>query len=102
MFTRFAKFRPFEPQRVAARWGKVMLSNDNLPGRRRAARGLRSPPPTLVCHWFLKDSEGRLECSWETADLEEGSVGRPGCHLTVTQKLEAMSLVAHRSLAVGA
>jgi hypothetical protein len=103
MFARLAKFRSFEPQRVAARWGEVMHSNDNLPGRRRPAGERRSPPPALACHWSLNDSDGRLECRWETVDLEEGSVGRPGCHLPVTQELEATSLVAHRSLAaVGA
>jgi hypothetical protein len=103
MFTRLAKFRPLEPQRVMPRWCKVMHSNDNLPGRRRPAGELRSPPPALACHWFLSESDGRLECRWEPADLEEGSVGRARCHLPVTQKLEAMSLVAHRSLAaVGA
>lgn len=42
MFTRLAKFRPFEPRRVAARWCGVMHSNDNLPvvAARRASAGL--------------------------------------------------------------
>jgi len=71
MFTRLAKFRPFEPQRVAARWCKVTHSNDNLPGRRRPAGERRSPPPALACHWSLSDSDGRLECRWEPVDAEE-------------------------------
>jgi hypothetical protein len=99
MFTRLAKFRPFEPQRVMPRWCKVMHSNDNLPGRRRPAGELRSPPPALACHWSLNESDGRLECHWETTDLEEGSVGHPGRYPWATQKYEANPAVEHRSLA---
>jgi hypothetical protein len=47
MFTRLAKYRLFEPQRVMARWCKAVHSNDNLPGRRRPAGGLRSPPTSV-------------------------------------------------------
>jgi hypothetical protein len=99
MFTRLAEFRPFEPQRAAAQWGKVMHSNDNLPGRRRPAGERRSPPPALACHWSLNESDGRLECHWETTDLEEGSVGHPGRSLWATPRYEAEPAVAHRSLA---
>jgi len=72
MFKRLAKFRPFEPRRVAARGCGIMHSNDNLPGLRRPAGERQSPPPALACHWYLNESDGRLECRWETADLEEG------------------------------
>jgi hypothetical protein len=103
MFIRLAKFRPFEPQRVMARWCNAVHSNDNRPSRRRPAGEFRSRPPALVCHWFLSESDGRLECRWEPADLEEGAVGRARCHLAVIRKLEAVPLVEHRSLAaVGA
>jgi len=85
MFTRLAKFRPFERPRVIARWCKAVHSNDNPPGRRRPAGELRSPPPALACRWSLNESDGRLECHWETADLEEGSVGHPRRYLWATQ-----------------
>jgi hypothetical protein len=71
MFTRLAKFRPFEPRRMASRWCGVMHSNDNLPDRRRPAGERRSPPPALACRWYLNDRDGRLECRWQTAELEE-------------------------------
>jgi len=103
MFTRLAKFRPFERPRVIARWCKAVHSNDNLPGRRRPAGELRSPPPALTCHWSISCSDGRLECRWEAAELGKIPADPASSHRTVTQKLEAMSFVAHRSLAaVGA
>jgi hypothetical protein len=76
MFTRLAKFQPFESQRGMLRCGKAMHSNDNLPGRRPAGER-RSPPSALACHWHLNQSDDRLECHWETTDLEEGSAGIP-------------------------
>jgi hypothetical protein len=96
MFTRLAKFRPFEPQREMPRWCEAMHSNDNLPGRRRPAGKRRSPPPALACHWSLSDSDGRLECYWETADLEEGSVDHPGRSFGCS-RYEAKPTAAHRS-----
>jgi hypothetical protein len=99
MFTRLAKFRTFKPQRVMPLWGKTVHSNDNLPGRRRPAGERRSPPPALACHWYLNESDGRLECHWETTDLEEGSVGHLGRYLWATQKYRARPAVPHRSLA---
>lgn len=89
MFTRLARFRLFEPQRVMPRWGRAMHSNDNLPGLRRSAGGLRSPTPTLACHWHLNEGDGRLECHWEATDLEEGFVGRLGHDLRATQKYQS-------------
>jgi len=77
MFTRLAKFQPFESQRGMLRCGKAMHSNDNLPGRRRPAGERRSPPSALACYWHLNQSDDRLECHWETTDLEEGSAGIP-------------------------
>jgi hypothetical protein len=76
MFKRLAKFRPFEPARVMPRWGKAMHSNDNLLGRRRPAGERRPPPPALACHWSLSDSDGRLECRWETVGVEEAPADR--------------------------
>src|ERR1019366_3962258 len=97
MFTRLAKFRSFEPQRRAARWRKAMHSNDNLPGRCRPAGELRSPPPALACHWYLNDRDGRLECHWETADLEEGPSATQGAISGLPKPA-----FAHRSLAQAA
>src|ERR1700675_145143 len=97
MFTRLAKIRPFEPQRVAARWGKVMHSNDNLPGLRRPAGELRSPPPALACHWSLNESDGRLECRWEVVDIEEVPADRV---TNALPKSRGEASVAHRSLAL--
>ena len=99
MFTRLAKFRLFEPQRMMPLWGTIVHSNDNLPGRRRPASERRSPPPALACHWYLNKSDGRLECHWETTDLEEGSVRHLGRYLWATQKYQAKAAVPHRSLA---
>jgi hypothetical protein len=101
MFTRLAKFRPFEPSQVIPRGTKAAYSNDNLPGRRRPAGERRSPPPALACHWHLNESDGRLECHWEATDLEEGSVGL-GHDLRATQKYLAKPAVPHRSLAQAA
>ena len=99
MFTRLARFRLFEPPRVIPRVTKAAYSNDNLLGRRRSAGERRSPPPALACHWSLNESDGRLECHWETTNLEEGSVGHPGRYPWATQKYEANPAVEHRSLA---
>ena len=96
MFTRLAKFRPFESWRVAARWCEVIHSNDKLPGRRRPAGERRSPPPALACHWHLNEGDGRLECHWEAMDLEEGSVAHLGYDLRATQKYRAKPAVPHR------
>ena len=85
MFTRLAKFRPFEPQRVMPRWRKAMYSNDNLPGRRRLAGELRSPPPALACHWSLNESDGRLECHWERRTSKRGPSATQRRYLWATQ-----------------
>jgi hypothetical protein len=98
MFTRLARFRLFELPRVIPRGTKAAYSNDNLPGRRRPAGGRRSPPPALACHWHLNEGDGRLECHWEAADLEEESVGHLGYDLRVAQKYQAKPAIPHRSL----
>jgi hypothetical protein len=85
MFARLAKFRPFEPQRVMPRRCEAMHSNDNLPGRRRPASKRRSPPPALACHWYLNDRDGRLECRWEAAELEEGQSVTQGAIFGLTK-----------------
>ena len=95
MFTRLARFRPFEPQHAAAGRRKVAHSNDNLPGRCRPAGELRSSP--LACHWSINDSDGRLECHWEMADLEEGPSATRGVIFGLPTPA-----VAHRSLAQAA
>ena len=87
MFKRLAKFQPFESQRGMLRCGKAMHSNDNLPGRRRPAGERRSPPSALACYWHLNQSDDRLECHWETTDLEEGIRRHP--YPWVTQKYQA-------------
>jgi hypothetical protein len=102
MFTRLARFRPFEPPRVIPRGARAAYSNDNLPGRRRPAGERRSPPPALACHWHLNERDGRLECHWEAMDPEEGSVGQLGHDLWATQKHQAKPAVPHRSLAQAA
>ena len=102
MFTRLARFRLFELPRVIPRGTKAAYSNDNLPGRRRPADERRSPPPVLTCHWYLNESDGRLQCHWETSDLEEGSVGHLGRYPMATQKYQAKPAVPHRSLAQAA
>jgi hypothetical protein len=96
MFTRLAKFRPFEPQRVMPRWCEAMHSNDNLPGRRRPADELRSPSPALACHWSLSDRDGRLECRWEAVDPEEAP---PTGLQSGFPKVWAEPSMAHRLLA---
>ncbi|SED42327.1 hypothetical protein [Bradyrhizobium erythrophlei] len=68
MFEKLAKFRPFQPQRVAPWTIPATYSNDNLPGFRRPADRRR---PTPACHWILID--GRLECRWSVETTLESS-----------------------------
>jgi hypothetical protein len=60
MFEKLAKFRPFEPQRMAPRPIAATHSNDNLPGFRHPEGRGRRPTPAPACHWVLID--GHLEC----------------------------------------
>ena len=73
MFERLAKFRPFEPRRIAPGTKLAMHSNDNLPGFRRSAGRHQRPNPALVCHWYLIGD--RLECRWEVDANGEPSIG---------------------------
>ena len=66
MFTRLARFRPFEPQRVTYAVQPATHSNDNLQGFRRPQGRRLRPTRALACHWSLVD--GRLECRWDVAD----------------------------------
>jgi hypothetical protein len=70
MLTKLAKFREFEPWRIAPGPGVALYSNDNLSGFRRPAGRRLRPNPASACHWHLID--GRLECRWQF-DAPEGT-----------------------------
>lgn len=73
MFTKLAKFRQFEPRRIAPGPGMGAYSNDNLPGFRRPAGRRLRPNPAPACHWYLID--GRLECRWQFDAPDETPIG---------------------------
>jgi hypothetical protein len=77
MFEKLAKFRLVKPRRMTPHWLEAVHSNDNTPGRRRAAGRLPSPRPMLACHWVFID-ESRLECRWRVESFDETSVEDPG------------------------
>jgi len=82
MFSKIAKFRPFEPQRVVlagvqAAHSSNKPSNDNRPGFRRPTGQHRRPQPGLVCHWIPIDDSGRLICRWQAADDAAALVDEP-------------------------
>jgi hypothetical protein len=73
MFTKLAKFRLFEPRRIAPGPGMAPHSNDNLLGFRRPAGRRLRPNPVPACHWYLID--GRLECRWQVDVPDETAIG---------------------------
>ncbi|ERF80830.1 hypothetical protein JQ559_30065 [Bradyrhizobium viridifuturi] len=73
MFEKLAKFRPFEPQRMAPRPIAATHSNDNLPGFRHPEGRGRRPTPAPACHWVLID--GHLECRWTVETSTEPTNG---------------------------
>ena len=79
MFEKLAKFRLVRPRRMAPHWLEAVHSNDNTPGRRRAAGRRPSPRPALACHWVFID-ESRLECRWTVESFDETSVEQPDGH----------------------
>ena len=81
MFEKLAKFRLVKPRRMAPHWLEAVHSNDNTPGRRRAAGRRLSPLPKLACHWVFID-ESRLECRWRVESLDETSEQSDGRHIT--------------------
>jgi len=72
MFPKLAKFRLFEPRRIAPGPEVAVHSNDNLPGFRRPAGRRLRPNPAPACHWYLID--GRLECRWQFDAPDETSI----------------------------
>jgi hypothetical protein len=73
MFEKLAKFRPFEPRRVAPWTIAATHSNDNLPGFRRPEGRRQRPTPAPACHWVLID--GQLECRWTVETNTDPIIG---------------------------
>lgn len=70
MFSKIAKFRSFEPRRMAPPGVQAVCSsnkpsNDNRPGFRRPLGQRRRPQPGLVCHWTPVEGSGQLMCHWQ-------------------------------------
>src|SRR5260370_39175632 len=81
MFEKLAKLRLVKPRRMTPHWLEAVPSNDNMPGRRRAAGRRPSPRPMLACHWVFID-ESRLECRWRVESFDETSEQSDGRHIT--------------------
>jgi hypothetical protein len=70
-FAELAKIRRLERRRAVSPLAASMHSNDNLPGFRRPADGLRPcPKPALPCHWYLID--GGLKARWKIEKPDDG------------------------------
>jgi hypothetical protein len=64
MFAKLAKIQAFGSRRAASGSGRLVPSNDNRLGTRRADARLRSEQRILVCRWRSAAAGGRLECRW--------------------------------------